>query len=131
MPDEPQENQEGQENPAQSSGKKVELPEELFVIMILIGAWVIELVALATGAGIIISESINVILGVALEAYIWLRGGKGALQLVTPIVGILVEMSVLVPGKMITLLIVYYLMNHLKITQAVDKLAHVAGKMAR
>lgn len=117
MPDNPEQEQfeENLEGSGWSAGEKVGLPEEIFVLLIFAFAWAIELLVALTGVGIIISEAINAALGAGLELYLWLRGAKGLWQLIMPLIGTIAEASVVIPGQIIALLIVFYLMNHPKL----------------
>lgn len=109
--------------------KKIGLAEEVIIILILLGAWSIEVLVALTGFGIIISEFINGAVGAGMEIYFFLRGARGLRQLMTPVIGAIVETSAFVPGKLITAIIVFYMINHPKIAGIVAKVSPTANKL--
>lgn len=67
--------------------KKIGLPMGIFVMLVVIVCAVIETLASFTGIGIIISEIINAVLAICIEAWLILMGARGFRQLATFAIG--------------------------------------------
>jgi len=120
---------EGQEEQNETEQKKIGLPEGIFVTLVVLTMDGVEFLVSITGFGIIIGEIVNFVGGAAIEIYLFLKGARGARQLVTMGIGTVLDgvSSSALPIKTITFLITWYLVNHPKITEKVAVVAAVAG----
>jgi len=113
----------------QDEQKKIGLPEGIFMTLVVLSIDGVELLIGITGIGIIIGEIVNFVGGGAMEIYLFLRGARGAKQLVTMGVGTVLDgaSSSILPIKTITWCITWYLFNHPKILEKAAGVAAIAG----
>jgi len=118
-----------EEEQNQEEQKKIGLPEGIFVTLVVLTMDGVEFLIDLTGVGIIIGEIINFVGGGAVEIYLFLKGARGARQLVTMGIGTVVDgaTSSALPIKTITWLITWYLFNHPKILEKAAGVAAIAG----
>lgn len=120
------EEEDGNEKAEIEQGPRIHLPEGIFIALLLITAEGISFfLSWATGVGLIASEVIDGVIGIAIELYLILKGVRGARQLATFGLGVLIDEmdGGFFPVETILWLITWYLINH---PRAMEKMGSAA-----
>ncbi|HBI25311.1 MAG: hypothetical protein UT41_C0003G0011 [Candidatus Wolfebacteria bacterium GW2011_GWC2_39_22] len=109
--------------------KTIGLAETIFVVLLVGTEEFFEflILVITLGTGIIVTEPMNLATGLAIEAYMLLRGGRGVMKLIVQPIGTSINAATanLAPGKTVALVAGIWIINN------PDKMEKVMGAIAK
>ncbi len=122
----------GIEEQVEEEGSKINLAEAVIVLGLVGVEELLEaiLIIFTVGFGIFIVEIMDIGTALAVEMYIYMRGGSGFWKLIVEPIGAIINGATagIAPGKTVALGVAIHLINHPEKLGALEKVAQVAKK---